>query len=83
VRTDGLSGEEATAIEAFAAEARAGLEHATPADWRRLYETLRIRGAVSLSTADDPEAVRLGRRYHFRIERAGAIQLLDTTRTAP
>jgi DNA invertase Pin-like site-specific DNA recombinase/DNA transposition AAA+ family ATPase len=74
VRADGLSGEEADAIEAFAAEVREGLVHATPADQRRLYQLLRVRGTVYL----DPEGVRLGRYHTFRIEWDGAVRLLHS-----
>jgi hypothetical protein len=72
VRTEGLSGEEADAIQSFAAQVREGLADFTPADWRRLYEVLRIRGTVYL----DPKGVRLGRYHAFRIEWDGAIRLL-------
>jgi site-specific DNA recombinase len=74
VRTEGLSGEEADAIQTFAAHVREGLADFTPADWRRLYEVLRIRGTLYL----DPEDVRLGRYHAFRIEWDGAIRLLQS-----
>jgi site-specific DNA recombinase len=79
IRAEGLSADEATEIERFAAEVRQGLGNATPADRRQLYETLRIRGTAYA----DPEGIRLGRKYRFRIDWEGAIQLLDTNRRAP
>jgi len=73
VQVHGLSVEEATEIEAFAEQMRIGLEHATNADRRRLYELLQVRGKVVL----DPDGVRLGRKYTFRIEWQASIPLLD------
>jgi site-specific DNA recombinase len=70
----GLSPEDATAIQAFASEIRAGLAHATTAERRTLIELLDIRAAVFL--ADD--GVKLGRKYRFRIEWAARIPLGDS-----
>jgi site-specific DNA recombinase len=74
VGTEGLSEEEVDAIQTFAAQVREGLADFTPADWRRLYEMLRIRGTVYL----DPDGVRLGRYHAFRIEWDGALRLLHS-----
>lgn len=79
VRSEGLSADEASAIEQFAAEARDGLALATPAERRQLYELLRVRGTAHR----DPDGVRLGRKWTFRIDWEAAIQLSDTNRRAP
>jgi hypothetical protein len=71
VRTAGLSAGEAAAIEAFAADIRAGLDQATDADRRRLYDLLRIQGTVY----DDPHGIKLGRSNRFRIEWTAAFPL--------
>lgn len=73
VPSEGLSAGDALEIEAFAEQMRAGLEHATTADLRRLYELLQVRGSVYL----DPEGVRLGRKYIYRIEWQASLPLLD------
>lgn len=70
-RPSGLSEDDVLAIERFAQEVRAGIEYATPADRRRLYEQLRLRGTIHM----DPDGVLLGRKHRFRIEWDGAIQL--------
>jgi site-specific DNA recombinase len=74
VPTDGLSPAEAEAIEAFAAEIRRGIAHATSADLRQLDELLKVRGKVYV----DPDGVKLGRKHCFRIDWTAAIQLLDS-----
>jgi hypothetical protein len=71
---DGLTDAEALAIQAFAATARIGLEEATPAERRQLYEALRLRGRVLA----DPEGLLLGQRNRFRIEWEARIPLLHT-----
>jgi hypothetical protein len=73
VPSDGLSAKDAIEIEEFAEQTRAGLAHATPAELRHLYELLQLRGTVYL----DPDGVRLGRKYAFRIEWQASIPLLD------
>jgi hypothetical protein len=78
VRGEGLSPDEADAIRTFADRAREGLALATPADRRDLYETLDLRGTVRLATADDADAVRLGRKYRFRIDWTGRIPLVNS-----
>ena len=54
--SDGLTDAEAAAIQEFAATARIGLDEATPAERRQLFETLRLRGRVLA----DPEGLLLG-----------------------
>jgi site-specific DNA recombinase len=71
LHADGLSSDDALEIEAFAEQIREGLAYATPADRRRLYELLQLRGKVYL----DPDGVRLGRKHSFRIEWQAPIQL--------
>jgi uncharacterized coiled-coil protein SlyX len=71
VRSVGLSDSEALEIETFAEQIREGLAYATPADRRRLYELLQLRGKVYV----DPDGVRLGRKHSFRIEWQAAIEL--------
>ncbi len=74
-----LSADEASAIESLAAEVRDGLTLATPAERRQLFELLRVQGTVHR----DPDGVRLGRKWTFRIDWEGAIQLSDSNRRAP
>ncbi len=71
VRTDGLSREEATAIEAFAAEMRRGLDQAAPSDLRELFQAIGVRGTIHA----DPNGVTLGRKHAFRIEWTARIEL--------
>ena len=71
MRSEGLSDDEALEIETFAGQIRTGLEFATPAERRRLYELLQIRGKVY----EDAQGVRLGRKHSFRIEWQAPIQL--------
>jgi hypothetical protein len=71
---DGLTDAEATAIQEFAATARIGLDEATPAERRELFETLRLRGRVLA----DPEGLLLGRRNRFKIEWEARVPLLHT-----
>ena len=68
----GLSDTEAAAVVRFAETARLGLDAATPAERRTLYELLRLRGRV----LHNPDGVRLGRRNRFRIDWEAAIPLL-------
>ncbi len=70
----GLSDTEAEAIREFAATAQVGLELATPAERRQLYETLRLRGRVLA----DPEGMLLGKRNRFKIEWEARIPLVHT-----
>gem|GEM_PF-822105 len=71
VPAEGLSATEADAIEAFAEDIRAGILHATPAERRKLYELLQVRGRVY----HDDSGRRLGRKHHYRIDWTAAIQL--------
>jgi hypothetical protein len=68
----GLGESEADAIREFAETNRAGIEHATLADQRELFHSLRLRGMVYA----DPEGILLGRRNRFRIEWEARIPLL-------
>jgi hypothetical protein len=72
IRPEGLSVTDADALTVFADEIHAGFDQAAPADRRRLYDLLRVRGSVSA----DPDGIRLGRKHHFRIEWQAAILLL-------
>jgi site-specific DNA recombinase len=71
IRTEGLSATDADALAAFAKDVGAGFDHSTPADRRRLYDLLRVRGTVSA----DADGIRLGRKHHFRIDWQAAIPL--------
>ena len=62
--TPGLSDDEASALERFAEDVRAGVEAATPADRRRIYELLRLR----VRAYQDPAGERLARSHRFRLE---------------
>jgi hypothetical protein len=70
-RSNGLTAEEAGAIETFAAEIRAGIAGATPMDGRALYEQLNIRGVIYVDP-DSPDSVLTCRKYRFRIDWTGA-----------
>jgi hypothetical protein len=72
--TDSLSDEGADTIEAFAADVRASMAHATPADRGRIYEMFSVRGTVYLDPSRT-NGVRLGRKHHFRIEWTAAVEL--------
>jgi site-specific DNA recombinase len=71
VRTEGLSATDADALIAFAEDVGAGFDHATPAERKRLYDLLQVRGTV----AADPDGIKLGQRHHFRIDWQAAIPL--------
>ena len=71
VRSEGLSEDEVLSIQTFANDVRAGLDRATTADRRRLYELLNVRGVVTV----DPEGVLIGRKHRFRIDWTAAIPL--------
>jgi DNA invertase Pin-like site-specific DNA recombinase len=68
----GLSDAETAAIFAFAESARLGIEEATPAERRQLFETLRLRGRVLA----DPDGMLLGRQNRFKIHWEAKIPLL-------
>ena len=55
----GLTEDDAADIVAFAARMVAGMDAATPADRRALYELLRVRGTVTPAA----DGVRLGRKH--------------------
>ena len=70
--TPGMNDDEAAALTQAAADVRAGIEHAGPADRRRVYQILRLRGKVF----HDPErGVPIGYRGRFRIEWDALISL--------
>jgi hypothetical protein len=73
----GLSDADSLQLAEFAAEVRAGLDYATPAERRRIYELLQLDGVVRLA----PEhGIKLGRRHRFTIEWRSVFELLDDTR---
>jgi site-specific DNA recombinase len=70
--SEGLSEAEAMELVRFAQEVCTGIEHATDADRRRVYELLRLRGKVRL----DPEhGVKFGRRHRFAVDWNGLIEV--------
>lgn len=77
VRTEGLTADGAAAIMAFAAEVRAGLEHATPEDWRQVYDLIGLRGTVRTA----PDGVRLGRRHRYAIDWEAVLPLGSSTQS--
>ena len=77
VRSEGLSSDEASGIEAFAAELadmHHGLVNATPAELRALIDTLDVRGAVAVSTG----GIALGRKHRFAINWTARINLSNS-----
>ena len=73
----GISEDDAHALERFAAEVRDGIVAATPADRRRVYELLRLRGQIG----PDPEnGVKLGRLHRFRVVYEAIIPIDDDGR---
>ncbi|HLH22170.1 MAG TPA: recombinase family protein [Chloroflexota bacterium] len=73
----GISETESLQLCEFAAEVRAGIEHATPAERRRVYELLRLEGTVRL---DPEQGVQLGRRHRFSIAWTSVLDLSHDTR---
>ena len=73
--SEGLTQEDANVVATFAREMRAGMEHATDVDKRKLYDLLNVRGTVFL----DENGIKLGRKHHYRIEWDAAISLLHTS----
>ncbi len=68
---DGLSDDDVAALQQFAAEIRAGLDCAGPAERHRIYKLLRLRGTVR----EDPEhGIRL-RRRRFVIDWEAVLEL--------
>jgi site-specific DNA recombinase len=76
--SSGLSAADANAIIHFAEQIQAGMEHASPADRRQLYQQLQIRGTVSSAEPADPQAVRLGRKHCYRIDWQASIPLFHS-----
>ncbi|CAN5298334.1 recombinase family protein [soil metagenome] len=74
-KAEGLTPDDAEAIAAVATEIRAGIEHATDADRRALYDLLGIRGVVFI----DPDGVKMGRKHRYRVEWSAAIPLLHAS----
>jgi hypothetical protein len=58
----GLTKSEVLALADFAAEVRAGIDAATPAEQRRIYDLLRLRGTVRLAREGE-EGYRVGRNF--------------------
>jgi hypothetical protein len=75
---EGLSDVEVSAIRDFAETARLGITHATPADRRELFDTLRLRATITRSDASDDKAIQLGRHHHFRVQWDAKIPLRHT-----
>lgn len=73
----GLSPEDAEGLAEFAATIADGLWEAEPAERRRLYELLQVRGTVSV----DPDGVRLGQRHHYRIDWQAVIPLRSSDKS--
>ena len=63
--TPGMSEDEAAELRRAATEIRAGIEHATPAERRRLYQILKLRGRVF---HDPAHGMKIGYHIRFRIE---------------
>src|SRR5262249_43325326 len=61
----GLSDAQVTTLAAFAAEVRAGLSSATPADQHAVLGLLGLRGAVR---RDEQQGCRLGRAHRFAVD---------------
>jgi len=77
VRPEGFSPDEADGLRSTAAAIRDELEQDWSAtDRRRLFDRLRLHATISVAPADDPNAVRLGRKNRFGIDWQGAIPLL-------
>jgi site-specific DNA recombinase len=68
----GLTEQEGLELARFAEEVRAGLDHATGAERRRVYDLLRLRGKVRL---DPDHGVKLGRRHRFAVDWDAVIEL--------
>jgi site-specific DNA recombinase len=73
----GLSARQADALTAFAAEVRAGIALATPAQQRHVCQMLRLTGRV---TEDRENGVRLGRDHRYTIDWEALISLRDNDR---
>jgi site-specific DNA recombinase len=72
----GLTPEAATVLETFAAEVRAGLTAATPAERRQIAQLLQLRGTVR---QDAEGGVRLG-RHAFTVQYEAVLALSDNRR---
>jgi hypothetical protein len=82
---DGLSAEQALSLEAFAAEIRAGIEHADEPERHRILQMLHVKAAVKL---DEDHGSKLGRDHRYSIAWDAVIPLrhadgtLDKVRAA-
>jgi site-specific DNA recombinase len=76
VQVPGLSDNDAEALEHFAATIREGIEAATPAERRRIYELLRLHVIVQQGTSE--RAVTLGRN-RFDLEWQAVVKLINGT----
>lgn len=60
----GLTAEDAGTLEKFAAEIRAGVEHATPLDQRDVYRVLKLRATVRKDTFHERRRVNASETNH-------------------
>ena len=70
----GLSEEAATSIETFVTETCHGIVFATPAERRRLFQTLDLRATVRV---DPHGTVKIGRKYRYSITWEAKIPLVN------
>lgn len=71
----GLEDAEIAALQHFAAEMGAGIEHATAADKRRVFELFRLRATLR----EDENGQRFGRDHRFGIDWETAIEIADNS----
>jgi len=74
----GLAPAEIAALEAFAAQVRAGLAAATVAERRRIVELVDLRATV----ACDERGLQLGKRHRFRVQWTAVPPLQEVRCTA-
>lgn len=72
--SEGLSAEQAVELERFAAEVGAGLETASTAKRRWVYERLRLGGTVRVQ----PDGIKLGQRHCFDMDFQAVVPIADS-----
>jgi Recombinase zinc beta ribbon domain len=72
--TAALSQEDALSLEQFATEVREGIQKASPADRRWVYERLRLTGTARLH----PEGIQIGTRHRFDFDFEAVVPLPDS-----